>query len=611
MRGRSFVSVACAVAATLGVAAPRAAAAVQYTVVDLGSVATEGAADSISASGLDVGMGCATWNGTVHAATVGYGCAFSDVNSSDEAVGSSLGAEVNGPQHAFSETPGQPAVRFLDAPLNNDYGWTSSASAAYAIDDAGEIGGNAQKLNQQGAAVESDAFIYDPGAASAHQVTLLPDSSSIYGLTPDWASADSETAADPDVGPIPTFLTLYGRSPGAPTRTLTNMISDEGLHPLVSYESELSPITDDLADDGTLVGEEVTAVNPGTGITTVPVMRLADGTEIPLAAPGSETHIPQAVNAGHYAVGYVNEGNTGTYGAALWTPDGTLELLNSLIPAGSGWVLQDAVGISDNGAIAGTGTLNGKPENFLLTNNSLLPTATTGVCVPATVAPGKTTSCTFTVADTTPGSTQRPTGTVTVSSDRPGAIAPASQCTLAAISAAGKAACAVSYTPTAIGTPTLTGSYSGDGEHGSSHGTASVTVSSSVPPPPSPKAKVAKPTTSGTSAGASVSCAGAAGSSCSVTLTLSVTETLSGHKVLAVSASKRKPKKTKRTVVLGTTTVKLAAGRTKTVSVSLNGAGKRLLKSRHTLSVKLIASQKAGAKSTFTVKLTTKKGKHK
>ena len=31
---------------------------------------------------------------------------------------------------------------------------------------------------------------------------------------------------------------------------------------------------------------------------------------------------------------------------------------------------------------------------------------------------------TFTVADTTPGSAQRPTGTVVVSSDQPGAISP-------------------------------------------------------------------------------------------------------------------------------------------------------------------------------------------
>jgi hypothetical protein len=41
--------------------------------------------------------------------------------------------------------------------------------------------------------------------------------------------------------------------------------------------------------------------------------------------------------------------------------------LNSLIPANSGWVLQFANGINDQGQIVGEGTLNGQAEGFLLT----------------------------------------------------------------------------------------------------------------------------------------------------------------------------------------------------------------------------------------------------
>jgi hypothetical protein len=108
-----------------------------------------------------------------------------------------------------------------------------------------------------------------------------------------------------------------------------------------------------------------------------------------------------------------------------------------------------------------------------------------------------------------------------------------------------------------------------------------------------------------------VSCTGAAGSSCTVTLTLSVVQTLVGNKVVAVSASKHKPKRTKRTVVLGSTTVKIAAGKTNTVSVSLNGAGKRLLNSRHTLSVKLTVLQRFAAASSFTVKFKAPKHRRK
>jgi probable HAF family extracellular repeat protein len=41
--------------------------------------------------------------------------------------------------------------------------------------------------------------------------------------------------------------------------------------------------------------------------------------------------------------------------------------LNSLIPAGSGWVLTSARGINDAGQIVGTGTISGVQHAFLLT----------------------------------------------------------------------------------------------------------------------------------------------------------------------------------------------------------------------------------------------------
>ena len=46
---------------------------------------------------------------------------------------------------------------------------------------------------------------------------------------------------------------------------------------------------------------------------------------------------------------------------------GVLTDLNSLIPAGSGWVLNEARSISESGQIAGSGVLNGQERAFLLT----------------------------------------------------------------------------------------------------------------------------------------------------------------------------------------------------------------------------------------------------
>jgi probable HAF family extracellular repeat protein len=40
--------------------------------------------------------------------------------------------------------------------------------------------------------------------------------------------------------------------------------------------------------------------------------------------------------------------------------------LNDLVPAGSGFVLEEATGINDSGEIVGTGTIGGATHAFLL-----------------------------------------------------------------------------------------------------------------------------------------------------------------------------------------------------------------------------------------------------
>ncbi len=93
---------------------------------------------------------------------------------------------------------------------------------------------------------------------------------------------------------------------------------------------------------------------------------------------------------------------------------------------------------------------------------------------------------------------------------------------------------------------------------------------------------------SGKTASARVSCAGAAGSTCKVTLKLTITETFKGHRLISVTSRKRIKKKL---VVVGLASVTLAAGQSKTVRITLNGTGQRLLKKRHTLKVTLRVTQ--------------------
>jgi len=64
------------------------------------------------------------------------------------------------------------------------------------------------------------------------------------------------------------------------------------------------------------------------------------------------------------------------YHAFLWQA-GTMRDLNDDIPAGSGWVLEDAAGVNDAGQIVGTGTRNGARRAFLLR-----PTSPIGIPMP-------------------------------------------------------------------------------------------------------------------------------------------------------------------------------------------------------------------------------------
>jgi hypothetical protein len=602
-----------AVLLTLGVAVPQALAAAQYSITDLGPTTQNGAADAISPSGLTAGMECASWNSGVLTHSFGNCGLFAGVNSQQESVGpfpqpSSTGT---GPAvQAISETP--PAMTpddFLTGPLTNEYpSLVNPTQSASAIDDAGEIGGGV--LSQPGGAtgLVPYGYIFNPSAPAGAQVTLLPSAYDVYGLWPAWAEVESN---QPTGNGAASYLGLYNRATATTTVTNLQAPSQGGV------TADL--ITSSLASDGTLVGLTfgpcVTNCNIYGNVAFAPTMRLPDGSEVTLDIPAGyvgTTSQANDVNASHYSVGQVHATGAIYTEAAEWSPTGQFELLNDLIPSGLGWDLQNAVAISDNGAIVGTGTLNGVNENFLLTNNSTLPTSTSGACVPNGVGAGVATACTFTVADLTPGVTQTPTGTVMVSSNKPGSLAPASTCTLAASATPGQATCALKYTPSAAETSVLTAIYSGDTEHSSSQG--SVTVGPTGTTPGTGTGSVTgHPKTTGTSASASVSCTGNAGSTCTMTLTLTVNQTLTGNKIVAVSATKHRSKKHHRTVVVGAKTITLAAGTHESVNVPLNATGKSLLKRRHTLAAKLTMTQKGGPSSTFTLtfKATTKKKKHK
>jgi hypothetical protein len=114
---------------------------------------------------------------------------------------------------------------------------------------------------------------------------------------------------------------------------------------------------------------------------------------------------------------------------------------------------------------------------------------------------------------------------------------------------------------------------------------------------------------SGNTAQVTVSCPSASSANCSVKVVLVVTETLSGNKVIAVSA--KKAKKHKRTVTLGSATATIKPGARTQIKVSLNGAGKKLLTARHTLKVDLSVTERGKSLATKKVSFKAPKKKRK
>ena len=116
---------------------------------------------------------------------------------------------------------------------------------------------------------------------------------------------------------------------------------------------------------GQVVGSSVTA----NGTTSAFLWQSGDMTD--LGAVSGEAY---AINNFGQVVGYSSLSDSNQQ-AFIWLK-GVMTFLNTLIPAGSGWELNQACAINNSGQIVGNGTLNGAgPQAFLLTPNSVAITA--------------------------------------------------------------------------------------------------------------------------------------------------------------------------------------------------------------------------------------------
>ncbi len=82
--------------------------------------------------------------------------------------------------------------------------------------------------------------------------------------------------------------------------------------------------------------------------------------------PGATYSTANGINNVGQVAGVAYYGLNGSH-AFVWSPFTGMLDLNNLIPANSGWVLELATAINDQGQVVGLGTLNGQAEAFLLT----------------------------------------------------------------------------------------------------------------------------------------------------------------------------------------------------------------------------------------------------
>jgi hypothetical protein len=298
-----------------------------------------------------------------------------------------------------------------------------------------------------------------------------------------------------------------------------------------------------------------------------------------IALGGSGLLLQQGVAAGDTCVTLT----TGDSATLVSDPTGTISGTFADVPNG---VILPMIGCGDE-----------RPVQIAYTAHAVTATVlsratTTTLSAPSSAAATKPVTMTATVTGAA-----APTGTVAFSDGG----APVSGCgSVALVKGTGvtsTATCSTSFT--SAGAHTITATYSGGAIFDSSTSgarTVQVSATSTSPPVPptgsgTPKVNGAQVTTTTTSSGTPevsvpVSCA-SGGASCTVKAVVTVTETV--H---------RKGDKTKKkTVVLGSATITVAAGKTGRVSVKLNGTGRKLLATHHKLRVELTVTHRVNGKT--------------
>jgi len=158
---------------------------------------------------------------------------------------------------------------------------------------------------------------------------------------------------------------VVGTSSNSSGRNHAFIYSDGSLQDLGTLAGDKYSDAYGINNKSQIVGDSFNVSNDG-----FPSMKHAflysDGLFQDLGTLGGNSSEARGINDQGQVVGDSSTGGGRTH--AFLYRDGMLNDLNSLIPADSGWTLQNALGINQDGQIVGYGIINGETHAFLTTD---------------------------------------------------------------------------------------------------------------------------------------------------------------------------------------------------------------------------------------------------
>lgn len=297
------------------------------------------------------------------------------VNDHGKVVGVSNGSPAI--THAFSWTKNT-GMKDLGT-LGGNVSW------AQAINDAGQIVGQAQTNHSADAFLLKNGIMQDLGglggtSSQANAINYNPltkTSTQIAGwsLTSD-NSAYHAVIWDSSLN-ILDLGTLGGASSYAFGNNCIGQVVGGSATALGGFDAFLWDMARGMQDLGTLGGTmaQANGINcygiivgssslPGDAQTDAFVY--VNGSMNDIGTLGGSFSQANAINDAGQVVGFSRTAGDADRHAVLWTPNTGMLDLNLLIPANSGWDLQGANSISNNGRIVGAGLHNGAGHAFML-----------------------------------------------------------------------------------------------------------------------------------------------------------------------------------------------------------------------------------------------------